>query len=148
MIVTVAAPVADHKKGNMVSREAGKITKDSMELHTSSETDADLFLKLSGKCRLDRLVPFDAAAWEEPAWSIVVAHKEHAIIAVDDHALRAESEPSPQPPEWTQHFGQVVVACSLRWEPFKTQENTWKTGLCAAWPRTPISLAPIPPYST
>jgi len=36
-----------------------------------------------------------------------VAHQEHAIAAVDDHALRAEREPSPQSPERTWHSGQA-----------------------------------------
>src|SRR4029077_54864 len=93
---------------DVVSRKAREIAKDSMKLRWLSETHADLFFKLPRKRRLDRLVPFDAAAWEEPAWPVAVAHEEHAVLAIDHHPLRAQGEPPPPPPEGTQHFGKTA----------------------------------------
>jgi hypothetical protein len=34
-------------------------------------------------------------------------HEKHALIAVDDDALRAERQPAPHPPERTQHLGEA-----------------------------------------
>ena len=69
-----------HEEGDVVAGEARKIGKDSMELRRLGEAHADLLLELSGKRRLDRLVPFDAAAGEEPARPIAVAHEKHAVV--------------------------------------------------------------------
>src|SRR6185437_11268912 len=68
----------------------------------------DQLKKLSLKRRLDRLVPFHAAAREEPAWPIAVTHEEHTVLVIDHHPLRAERKPSPHPPERTQHFGKAA----------------------------------------
>ena len=107
-VVLVPPPMTDHEDGDVVSRKARKIAKDSMKLRRLGEVHADLFFKLSLKRRLDRLVPFDAAAREEPAWPIAVTHEKHAVLAVDHHPLRAERKPSPHPPERTQHFGKAA----------------------------------------
>lgn len=77
-----------------------------MELSGRDKAHANLLLELSRKRRLDRLIPFDAAAGKEPAGPIAVPHEEDAGRAVDDDALRAERQPAPHPPERTQHLGQ------------------------------------------
>src|SRR6476660_3070887 len=87
----------------MVAGETREIGKNSMELSRSGEAHADLFFKLSSKRRLDRLVPFHAAAREEPSRAVAVAHEEHPVLAIDHHPLRAEREPSPHPPARTQY---------------------------------------------
>ena len=77
-VIPSPLPVAHHEKGDVVAGEAGKIRKDSMELSRRGKTHADLLLKLSGKRRLDGLVPLDAAAGKEPAGTIAVPHEEDA----------------------------------------------------------------------
>lgn len=102
-VVAISLPVTHQEHRDMVAGEVREIGEDTMQSGRAGQPDADLLGELAGERRLNRLAPFDAAAWEEPAGPIGMAHEQHAPIFADDHALRAEREPPAQAPEGPEH---------------------------------------------
>src|SRR4029077_5000790 len=94
VIIPAPPPMPHDKDRDMVAGEACEIGEDAVEHRRSCQRDAALLLELASKRGLDGLVPFHAAAGEEPARPITMTHQKHPILGIEHDTLAADRDPS------------------------------------------------------